>query len=94
MAIAAIVLALIGIGATAFVGRLVHRKTTKLLKEIDTLLKRINIIQTARSTPEELRNLKRLIEDIEKHGVKRGTLAQTPDGKWKIDWTPMDETIL
>ena len=87
MEIAAIVLALIGISATAFVGRLVHTKTSKLLK-------RINSILIARIPPEELSAIIRLIEDIEKTGEKRGTISEKPNGKWAIDWTPLNTTKL
>ena len=99
MVIASVALASFGIFATAFVAWLVHKKTNKLLKQIDTILRRINAIQVARSTPSELKVLHRLIEDWERTGVKRGTLAQTPGcqckkGTWKIDWTPLDGTPL
>jgi hypothetical protein len=79
MAIAAIVLASLGIIATALVGWLVHTKTSKLLN-------RINAILIARVTPEELSEMERLIEDIERTGEKRGTVVQRSSGAWGIDW--------
>ena len=79
MTIAAVILAILGIIATALVGLLVHKKTSKLLK-------RINAVLIARVPPTELDQMERLIEDIERNGEKRGTLVQRPDGTWGIDW--------
>jgi membrane protein implicated in regulation of membrane protease activity len=79
MTIAAIVLAILGIIATALVGLLVHKKTSKLLRLIHAIL-------IARVTPKELSEMKRLIEDIERTGEKRGTVVQRADGTWGIDW--------
>jgi len=79
MAIAAVVLAILGIIATALVGWLVHKKTSKILR-------RINAVLIARVTPTELNQMERLIEDIERTGEKRGTIVQRPDGTWGIDW--------
>ena len=79
MTIAAIVLAILGIIATALVGWLVHTKTGKILRLIKTLL-------IARVTPAELSQLERLIEDFERTGEKRGTVVQRSDGAWGIDW--------
>ena len=82
MTIAAVVLAILGIIATALVGWLVHKKTSKILR-------RINAVLIARVTPTELSQMERLIEDIERTGEKRGTVVQRPDGTWAIDW-PME----
>ncbi|MCJ7515453.1 MAG: hypothetical protein MUO89_05750 [Dehalococcoidia bacterium] len=79
MTIAALVLAILGIVATIFVGWLVHIKTGKLLR-------RINAVLIARVAPTELSQMERLMEDIERTGEKRGTLVQRPDGTWGIDW--------
>ncbi|MBE9512951.1 MAG: hypothetical protein IMY77_02700 [Chloroflexi bacterium] len=79
MTIAALVLAISGIIATALVGWLVHTKTS-------TLLRRINAVLIARVTPTELSQMERLIEDIERTGEKRGTIVQRSDGTWGIDW--------
>ena len=79
MTIAAIVLASLGIIATALVGLLVHKKTSKLLRLIRAIL-------IARVTPKELCEMERLIEDIERTGEKRGTVVQRSDGAWGIDW--------
>jgi len=79
MEITAVVLAILGIVATALVGWLVHMKTSKLLG-------RINAVLIARVTPTELSQMERLIEDIERTGEKRGTVVERPDGSWGIDW--------
>ena len=79
MTIAADVLAILGIIATALVGLLVHKKTSKLLRLIKAVL-------IARVTPTELSQIERLIEDIERTGEKRGTVVQRSDGAWGIDW--------
>ena len=79
MTIAAIVLAGLGIIATALVGLLVHKKTSNLLGLIHAIL-------IARVTPKELSEMYRLIEDIKRTGEKRGTLVQRTEGAWGIDW--------
>lgn len=79
MTIAAFVLAILGIIATALVGLLVHKKTSKLLNRIKAIL-------IARVTPAELSEMERLIEDIERTGEKRGTIVQRSDGTWGVDW--------
>jgi len=79
MTIAALVLAIFGIIATASVGWLVHKKTSKILNRIKAIL-------IARVTPTELSQMERLIEDIERTGEKRGTIVQRSDGTWGIDW--------
>lgn len=79
MTIAAVVLAVLGISATASVGWLVHKKTSKLLR-------RINAVLIARVAPTELSQMEGLIEDIERSGEKKGTVVQRPDGTWGIDW--------
>ena len=79
MTIAAVVLAILGIIATALVGLLVHKKTSKLLRLIHAIL-------IARVTPKELSQMERLIEDIERTGEKRGTIVQRSNGTWGVDW--------
>jgi len=79
MTIAAIVLAGLGIIATALVGLLVHKKTSNLLRLIHAIL-------IARVAPKELSQMEKLLEDIERTGEKRGTVVQRSDGTWGIDW--------
>jgi hypothetical protein len=79
MAIAAIVLAVLGIIATALVGWLVHEKTSELLNRMKAIL-------IARATPQEISAMERLIEDIERTGQKRGTIVQRANGTWGVDW--------
>ena len=74
-----IVLASLGILATALVAWLVYRKTSKLLN-------RIRAILIARIAPKELSEMERLIEDIERTGEKRGTIVQRSDGTWGVVW--------
>lgn len=79
LAIVGIILASLGILATVFVAWLVDKRTKRLLSHIES-------IQIADMPPQKYRTLLKLIEDMERSGMKRGTLNQRPDGSWGIDY--------
>lgn len=76
------ILAIIGI----IVALVVYRRTDRILKGMDNILKRIDAILIARMSPSEYKQALRLIDDIQKTGEKRGTIAQRANGVWGIDW--------
>jgi hypothetical protein len=79
MQLTALIVAILGIIATGFVGWWVSNRTNRLLKRIDSIL-------IARTKKEEYSEILRLIGDIEKSGTKRGTVVLRSDGSWGIDW--------
>ena len=79
MTLLSIVLGCVGIIATALVAWLVYNKSSKLFKRIESIL-------IARASKTEYEAVKRLIDDIERTGEKRGTVVQRPDGSWGVDW--------
>jgi hypothetical protein len=81
LAIAGVVLAVLGIAATVFVTVLVDKRTTKMLE-------RINNMQVAEMPQEKYRTVLRLLDDMERSKVKRGTVSQLPNGSWSIDFIP------
>ncbi len=76
MDIVALVLAVLGIGATIYVAFLVDKRTTSLIK-------RIGDIQSAEMPPEKYDTLLRLLND--KRG-NYGWIKQNAHGKWIIVW--------
>ena len=87
MNIPMLLLAITGIFATAFVGWLVDRRTERLLKRVEN-------IQVAEMPPEKYRKVLRLLEDMERSGEKRGTLSQSEDGSWHINYAIKAEVAL
>lgn len=79
VAIAALIVAIIGIVATVIVGYLVHIRTQKALRRIDASL-------IADKSFDEVHQIERLLEDIERSRSRRGRVVQREDGSWGIDW--------
>ena len=87
MNILMLILAILGIIATGLVGWLVHSRTKGLLKRVQNIL-------VAEMTPEKYRTVLRLLEDMERSRVKRGTVNQKEDGSWGIDYVMEDTAVL
>lgn len=91
MAVVALIIAIVGVITTVIVGYLVHIRTRKALRRIDASL-------IASKSSDEVHQIERLLEDIERAGSKRGKVVQREDGSWGIDWkivvgsnSPQDE---
>jgi hypothetical protein len=78
-----IILGVLGIVATAVVGIVFYIRSKKIIT-------RMNAILTAHMSLNEYKAALRLVDDIEKTGTKRGTIAQIPDGTWVIHWNPTE----
>jgi len=60
---------------------IVHRRNTKALR-------RIEAIQVASKSKDEVHQIERLLKDIERNrGVKKGQVVQREDGTWYIKWS-------
>ena len=80
MNIASLVIAIIGVVITIILVVLVDTRTRKTLRRLDAKL-------IADKSLDEVRQIERLIEDIDRSGEKRGRVVQRKDGTWGIDWT-------
>jgi len=81
MNVVGIILGVSGIIATGVVGWVFYIRSQKIIT-------RMNAILTAHMSLDEFSAALRLVDDIEKTGTKRGTIAQKPDGTWVIRWNP------
>jgi len=80
MVLASLLIAILSIGVAIGVSCLAHRRNAKALR-------RIEAIQIAGKSKDEVRTIERLLEDIERSHEKRGGVVQREDGKWAIDWS-------
>ena len=81
MELAALVVAIVGIGVAAYLTYSVDKRTRVYLARLETIL-------TAEMTPAKYKVLLRLLEDAERSGQKRGTITQNADGNWIVAWAP------
>jgi hypothetical protein len=87
LAIIGIILAAVGIAATFFVALSVDKSTKKLIK-------RIEAIQTAEMPLEKYKTVIRYLEDMERTGVKHGTIQPNKEGKSIIAWEAEIKTAM
>ena len=82
-----VILSAIGLSASllaVIIALVINRKTTKTLR-------RITAYSIATKEQDEVKTIERLLVDMEKTKDKRGTVAKNQDGKWVINWVPLDE---
>lgn len=80
MVLASLLIAILSIGVAIGVSFLAHRRNAKALRRIEAM-------QIAGKSKDEVRTIERLLEDIERTHEKRGLVVQREDGKWSIDWS-------
>jgi len=71
---------------TVWVAFKIDKSTRDTLTDIEKIVNRIHITQTAEVPPQERETLVRLIEDAEKAGYQRGTMSRALSGKRRIDF--------
>jgi hypothetical protein len=74
-----VVLAVFGIGVTVFVARLVDKRTTRLLRRIESM-------QIVEMPPEKYNAVLRAMEDMERTGDKAVTVRKNQNGKWILEF--------